>query len=280
VKDTVAEAMTARAEIWAAPDDTLRAVQEERHRIIEDRLTPVRTIGDAVVSAFFAADKPKARENERARIESWLAGGSLQEHWEKLNAAASSMRAGEHPIPPFHWEIEFPEVFSRENGGFDAIVGNPPFAGKNTIILGNANNYLPWLQTLHDGAHGNADLVAHFFRRAFGLLRAGGVFGLIATNTIGQGDTRASGLTTVLSHGGAILRATRRLKWPGEAAVIVSVVHVTKGETISPVLDSKRVRRISAYLVEGDLDTSPAALICECRESIRGLIYSWHRLYV
>ena len=79
VKDTVAEAMTARAEIRAAPDDTPRSTQEERHRIIEDRLTPVRTIGDAVISAFFAANKPKGREKERAKIESWLAGGSLQD---------------------------------------------------------------------------------------------------------------------------------------------------------------------------------------------------------
>ena len=89
VKDTVAEAMKARAEIRAAPDDTLRAVQEERHRTIEDRLTPVRTIGDAVISAFFAADKPKGREKERAKIESWLAGGSLQDQWEKLKLPAS-----------------------------------------------------------------------------------------------------------------------------------------------------------------------------------------------
>ena len=29
-------------------------------------------------------------------------------------------------------------MFARENGGFDAIVGNPPFAGKNTIIAGNS----------------------------------------------------------------------------------------------------------------------------------------------
>ena len=86
---------------------------------------------------------------------------------------AATLKQGAHPLPPFHWEIEFPEVFARENGGFDAIVGNPPFAGKNTIIAGNRTGYLDWLQTLHEGAHGNADLVAHFFRRAFGLLRHG-----------------------------------------------------------------------------------------------------------
>ena len=85
------------------------------------------------------------------------------------------------------------------NPGFDAIVGNPPFPGKNTISASSGPRYLPWLQTLHEGAHGNADLVAHFFRRAFALLREGGAFGLIATNTIGQGDTRETGLERLLS---------------------------------------------------------------------------------
>jgi hypothetical protein len=271
VKDRVTEALKGRAEIQSAPDDTIRAIQEARHRALDGHLAPIRTMGDAVISAFFAADKPKAREKARQQIEGLLTG-SLEGQWDKLDAAAASLRTDEHRITPFHWEIEFPEVFARENGGFDAIVGNPPFAGKNTIIGGNRNNYLPWLQTLHAGAHGNADLVAHFFRRAFGLLRAGGVFGLVATNTIGQGDTRASGLTTILSHAGAILRATRRLKWPGEAAVVVSVVHVAKGEARSSVLNGRLVRRISAYLVECDLDTSPAALAANAGKAFQGSI--------
>jgi N-6 DNA Methylase len=103
VTDTIAEAMQARAEIQSAPDDTARDIQETRHRIIEDRLTPVRTIGDAVISAFFAADTPKGREKERAKVESWLAGGSLEEQWQKLNATASTLRTGDRPVPPFHW---------------------------------------------------------------------------------------------------------------------------------------------------------------------------------
>lgn len=125
---------------------------------------------------------------------------------------------------------------------------------------------------LHAGAHGNSDLVAHFFRRAFGLLRGGGVFGLIATNTIGQGDTRASGLTPILSSGGAIIRATRRQKWPGEAAVVVSVVHVVKGEAPCPILDGRQVRRISSYLVQGDLDVSPDPLVANSGVAFQGSI--------
>jgi len=73
----------------------------------------------------------------------------------------------------FHWEIEFPEVFTRTNPGFDVFIGNPPFAGKNTITASNGPNYLQWLLELHEESHGNADVVAHFYRRAFSLLRTG-----------------------------------------------------------------------------------------------------------
>lgn len=196
-------AVNGRREIREAPDDVARAIQEVRFRQVESRLDNVRLIASAIVAAFFSADKPRAREAKRQEIESW-ANGPTAEMWPKLEKLAEILRTGEHPVVPFHWEMEFPEVFGRGKAGFDAIVGNPPFAGKNTIIGGNAKNYLPWLQTLHDGAHGNADLVAHFFRRAFGRIRPDGVFGLIATNTIRQGDTRASGLTTILRGGGAI----------------------------------------------------------------------------
>lgn len=33
--------------------------------------------------------------------------------------------AGQHRF--FHWEIEFPDVFTPERKGFDAVVGNPPW---------------------------------------------------------------------------------------------------------------------------------------------------------
>ena len=268
VRDSVAKVTQGREEIQNAPDDTLRAIQEARYRNLESEASPVRLMGDAVVSAFFAADKAKAREKARADVESHISG--MTPRWDLLQAAARKLRLDERGIAPFHWQIEFPEVFTRSNGGFDAIVGNPPFAGKNTLSKGNARNYLPWLQALHDGAHGNADLVAHFFRRGFALLRDGAVFGLIATNTIRQGDTRASGLTNIISGGGAILRATRRLKWPGEAAVVVSVVHIVRGKALSPMLDGRPVRRISAYLVEGDLDTSPMALAANSGKAFVG----------
>jgi hypothetical protein len=270
VKDRVAEAMKGRAEIQGAPDDTARAIQEARHRSLEARLKEVRLIGDAVIAAFFAKDKPKAREKKLAEIESWLGGSPVA--WDKLAATAGTLKQGTHPLRPFHWEIEFPEVFAQEDGGFDTIAGNPPFAGKNTTIASNRDGFPDWLKTLHEGSHGNADLVAHFFRRAFRLLRHGGCFGLIATNTIGQGDTRSTGLAAILGAGGTIGRAVKRVSWPGEAAVVVSVVHIVKGLVRSPVLNKRQVSRISAYLVEGDMDSAPARLTANARKAFQGSI--------
>jgi len=30
-------------------------------------------------------------------------------------------------VRPFHWELEFPEVFDARKGGFDCMLGNPPW---------------------------------------------------------------------------------------------------------------------------------------------------------
>jgi hypothetical protein len=158
-------------------------------------------------------------------------------------------RHAERPLAPFHWEVEFPEVFERENAGFDAIVGNPPFAGKNSVAASNVGGYPDWLKDLHEESHGNADLVAHFYRRAFNLIRKDGVFGLIATNTIAQGDTRSTGLRWICQHGGEIYCARKRVKWPGLAAVVVSVVHITKGRLPgAKSLDDREVETITAFL--------------------------------
>ena len=271
LRGRIADAVRARSEIQNAPDDIERAIQEQRHRHIEAQLDDIRLLGDAVIAAFFSADKPRARETARQQLGVWA---SLQPdvYWPRFRAYVAGLCDGLHPVKPFHWPVEFPEVFSGKEPGFDAIVGNPPFAGKNTLINGNRAYFLDWLQTLHESAHGNADLVAHFFRRAFALLRPGGCLGLIATNTIGQGDTRESGLRAVIEAGGSIIRAIRRLAWPGEAAVVVSVVHMLRGEGPSPVLDGRTVQRISAYLVEGDLDSNPLPLTTNAGKAFQGMI--------
>ncbi len=184
------------------------------------------------------------------------------------------LRNANPPLAPFHWEIEFPEVFlpgERENAGFDAIVGNPPFAGKNTIAKANAAGYKDWLKQLHERSHGNADLVAHFFRRSFGLLRERGTLGLIATNTIAQGDTRNTGLRWICQHDGEIFNTRRRVPWPRLAAVIVSVVHLHRGAWHGPrTLDGVPQPKITAFLFHRGGHDDPARLAENAGKSFVG----------
>ncbi|MBR1197791.1 N-6 DNA methylase [Bradyrhizobium sp. AUGA SZCCT0158] len=268
VKDRIDEAMKGRAEIQVAPDDTARAIQEARHRSLEGRLKEIRLMGDAVIAAFFSEDKPKAREKKRAEVESWLAGSPVA--WNKLTAIAATLKQGEYSLTPFHWGIEFPEIFARIDAGFDAIVGNPPFLGGKSISTNFGNSFGLWLEAQHPQGSRSADIVAHFFRQAFDLVNKNGAFGLIATKTIRQGDTRETGLAAIVAQGGIIRRAVRRLKWPGEASVIVCVVHIAKVGLSRPLLDGRPVRRISAYLVDGDFDLSPQRLASNVRKSFVG----------
>ncbi len=270
------KALLQRASVMRALiQDSGESASEAELRNLLDNVDAImegaRLIGDGIISCFFAEDKPRKRIAKLVEFQKLVLSHLGKPGWIDLAVPyARTLEKGDHPIRPFHWQLEFPEVFEGENPGFDAVVGNPPFAGKNTVAAGNRAHYPVWLQTLHPGAHGNSDLVAHFFRRAFDLLKKDGTFGLIATNTIGQGDTRATGLTKILSSGGTISHATRRLKWPGEAAVVVSVVHVRKGAITEAKLDGRPVRRISAYLVEGDLDVSPRPLAANAGKAFVG----------
>lgn len=147
----------------------------------------------------------------------------------------------------FHWPLEFPEAFA--DGGFDAILGNPPFMGGLRISGEFGEKYRNGLTAGLDRFAGNADLCAVFFRRAFQALRPAGRFGMIATNTIGQGDTRAAGLTQIVRNGGVIVFARRFVKWPGQANVEVNLIAVGKNTIWNrPQLDGQAVDTISSRL--------------------------------
>lgn len=257
VQQDVETALTQREAIRNAPDDVALAMQEARHTHVERGLERVRLIGNAALAVYFAHDKDRARRAALPDL-SLAAGG---EAWDRLRNIAVSLEGGEHPIRPFHWEIEFPEVFARNNGGFDAIVGNPPFLGGSIISGAYGSRYFEFITFMYDGCAHHCDLVGYFARRIYSLIRNGGVAGFIATKTIAQGDTREGALIRIFSDGGVITHLTKALPWPGEANVTVCVIHV--GRCISNTvayLDGREVNRISAFLVPGNQDESPAKL--------------------
>ncbi|WP_088892360.1 Eco57I restriction-modification methylase domain-containing protein [Leptolyngbya ohadii] len=229
-------------------------------------------VADVMIEAELEGKTRRQRQQKQREYGGKLVG--YEAGW--VNASevlqiSERLRSGKQAVIPFNWEDEFLEVFERENPGFDCIIGNPPFAGKNTITSGNAENYLHWLKEHYPESHGNSDLVAYFFRRSHNLLRDGGSFGLIATNTIAQGDTRSTGLRWICEHGGTIYSARKRVKWIGQAAVVVSVIHVYKGlykET--KFLDGKEVPFISAFLFPKGGNGNPKTLLANADKSFVG----------
>lgn len=230
-------------------------------------LGKVRLYGDLVVAAFFDGEKAKDREAKREVYASEVRSGEAEQHRGWLE----ERREADPPLVPFHWEIEFPEVFERESPGFDAVVGNPPYQGGRNVSAIQGEAYSAWLLNQHEGSSGGADLVAHFYRRAFDLLRSGGAFGLIATNTIAQGDTRSTGLRWICKHGGEIYSARKRVKWPGSAAVVVSVIHVSKGALPGPkLLDEHEVEQVTAFLFHRGGHDDPTRLAANAGKSFVG----------
>jgi len=83
----------------------------------------------------------------------------------------------------FHWELEFPEVFfsrdgeREEGGGFDAVVGNPPYVR----IYGDslADDFVDYLREVYPTAHMKFDLYVVFSELGIDLTRDQGTFSYI-----------------------------------------------------------------------------------------------------
>lgn len=230
IENRIEEALAFRALILDAGDSQTPEVKRAALAKADAKLDDARLVGDLLIAAFWSADTARKREDaRRAMIEPLTTYLALGAPALRPDAPARALRTREQPVTPLHWEIEFPEVFDHDNGGFDAFVGNPPFLGGKKISGANGDEYLAWLNTSWGHARGHADLCAFFFLRSFDLLRNGGTFGMIATNTIAQGDTRVRGLDHLTTLQASIYNAVNSMEWPGVAAVFVSVVHVYKG---------------------------------------------------
>ena len=150
-----------------------------------------------------------------------------------------------------HWPLAMPEVMGR--GGFDAIIGNPPFLGGQKLTGAMGANIRDWfVQVLARGQRGSADLIAYFFLRAHSLLNDHGTLGLVATNTIAQGDTREVGLDQMVDSGFTITRAIQSRLWPSQSANLefaaVWGTHGTLSNRVMAVCDDTPVPRISTLL--------------------------------
>lgn len=278
----------------AQPIDELdpgRSLKTKRQLMnqLDETVGQLRDIGDAIIAAGLRLDGKSGKALDDAYESLSLAllrayppdgGEGDRQDLERIEESGLTPPT-ETGLPrrrPLHWAVEAPEVVI-ERGGFDAIIGNPPFLGGKKITPAMGHDYRGWLVSqLAGGTTGNADYVAYFFLRVFSLLRAAGRLGLIATNTIAQGDTREVGLDRMVAAGLDITRAVRSAPWPAKSANLeYAAVWGTKSPSRSietrPVADGVPCARISTLLEpEGRETGAPARLKENKRIAFQGSI--------
>ena len=264
----VEEAIQARLELRNLDAD--RTLELEVKLAEADRkMMKAKQAGDLLVYAWFLNDKDKARNEVRDRYTDRLNEAIRPGSHERI--AIEALRSSVKPLVPFHWELEFPEVF--RDGGFSCFVGNPPFIAGKDISAGNCNNYLEFIKYRWNHLR-QSDIIADFFVSTYSRLKKGSTAAFISTVSITQGDTKKASLEKIIGSGGRFYFATKDLNWPGRAAVMVHVIAFTNlDDGTGASLNGKSVVSIDAQLMEGSGGFHPKPIPGQDRLYKRGFMY-------
>ena len=215
LSEILATLLATLTEISNTASDTLQHVKHKEslfRRRCEKLRAPLRAVADIWCATFFVEPAARLMMPQYGALLKALktpaAFLALQAQHPYQDAAAALTA---NTAVPFHWELEFPEVFfnsagSRREGGFDAIIGNPPYDVLSDKETGRAlDAWKAFYRHVSEYAPshvGKNNLYKLFLCRAFSLLAAGGRLGFIVPMPI-LGDEQASGIRQMILNGGA-----------------------------------------------------------------------------
>jgi hypothetical protein len=232
-----------RARIADDPGDTLAAVrgQERALAALAGRDAPLarwRDVADLWCAVWFWPDRRDAPDRREygalaAEIDGHASLLPADRRTERLNIAAATARTRRF----FHWTLEFPEVFydtagaPLPSGGFDAILGNPPWE----MLRGDHQESGTLLRFARAAGQyrlqgrGHANLSQLFLERALRLLAQRGRLGLVLPSGI------------ALDHGSAALR-----RYLFDRCAVDSIVSFENRDAIFPIHRSLRFLLVTA----------------------------------
>ena len=251
VENAVATTLPVRLSL-EAPDDTVdrvRAKERALAGLVRDDLplSRLKRAADAWCAAWFAGDGVTVPSRAVPDIADAILSGrsSLPAQTVAMYRAAADAAAQSRRF--FHWELEFPEVFftaegtRRPDGGFDAVISNPPWdmlradLGGADDRAGHRGSVKSLTRFARDsglyvaGPEGHANLYQLFTERALGLTRPGGRIALLLP----------AGLLS--DHGSAALR--RHLLSRSDVDAIVGIDNRNR---VFPIHRSTRFVLVSA----------------------------------
>lgn len=190
---------------------------------------------------------------EIAQLALWLRTAKPQR---KLSTLSGNIKCGNSLISDpavagdkaFDWQKEFPQVF--EKGGFDVVVGNPPYVRAEIIPQADIEYYRHTYEVFTP----DGDLFSYFYEKGLNLLNSKGLFGFIS-NTF---DKTNAGLT---------LRRYLQENTIFEGYIDFTEVQIFEGATTYPIIlllskgnkeDSKFVYTKIPKEMQGNVDINIA----------------------
>jgi type I restriction-modification system DNA methylase subunit len=122
---------------------------------------------------------------EIAKLSLWLRTAQPNR---KLNNLSNNIKCGNSLIDDpevagdkaFNWEKEFPQIF--EKGGFDVVIGNPPYVNANELKKSLTELQYKYLKSNYITAKGTVDLYIYFFEKGIKLTKEEGILSYITPN--------------------------------------------------------------------------------------------------
>lgn len=208
--DGLVEATERMVQVGFMPDVTSSQARESREAFqrASNALSPFKRHLDIYTTRWFSSSASKGSGKKgqgfneidflkSSETQDFLSAASPEGEREALDALPVRDRAfadvalkKAQQMSFFHWEIGFPEVFygfkpgteklfaRLENGGFDAVVGNPPWVRQEGL-----KEMKPALKkTFQEVFDSEADIYTYLLARGLQVLRQGGRFGMILQN--------------------------------------------------------------------------------------------------
>lgn len=186
LKETMKSVLSRLAEIEQMPSDTIEQIKQKEkiYEIIMKILQRFKEVADVYVSIYFGNDVPSDEYSEMLQSIS-----SSDDEWDEVKQRywfKSAIDIAEKK-KFFHWELVFPEVFFeegkvKENPGFDAVVGNPPYVNANELNKILSEFEKPFWREQFQSASGAYDLYILFLEQSINLVRCGHYSSLITPN--------------------------------------------------------------------------------------------------
>ncbi|QIK06148.1 hypothetical protein G7Z12_09040 [Streptomyces sp. ID38640] len=283
VRRVVAEVAAERRQLADIAGTDLEALALKRKILAasQEEARQVSVFADLVVGAALAGAGRSQAEKDQLSFEAVSAAHAVADAGDDAAAAELDLRRAESLARkwlatgqpdgafgrvPVHLPLLFPEVW-EESKGFDAIVGNPPFMGGSDITGAAGDNYRAHLVShVARGVTGNSDLVGYFVLRIHEILNGFGQAGVIATDSLAQGKSRAVSLDRLVARGVEIRHSIKSEKWPSRSAELRFCAICTSWAPTAPAApryaDGELVAAISTDLDPAEkVQAEPARLL-------------------